>query len=174
MTTELDRFLNLFDALVVASNKWMESTPPEKLDWIPVDNPNMRFGDRISRITIRSLYVHTLTGEKMWAGMLAGCREGDTFKPVLEKELTQRLMTSTNLIEDAMQVHRENMEVFANFTEARLDANIQWVAHDWTVMGFLWGIYSHRSYHLGNIDIYLREADVPGVDFFNTFRRTLA
>jgi len=57
---------------------------------------------------------------------------------------------------------------------AKLATNIQWVDRDWTVMGFLWGIYSHRSYHLGNIDIYLREADEQAPDFFSTFRQTLA
>jgi hypothetical protein len=41
-------------------------------------------------------------------------------------------------------------------------------------MGFLWGIYSHRSYHLGNIDIFMREADEPAPDFFSNFRQQMA
>jgi hypothetical protein len=119
MTSELERFTKLFDALVLASNKWIDATPPEKLDWQPLDNPQMKFGDRVSHITIRSLHVHTLTGEKMWASMLSNCREGEAFRPIPEKELTQRLMSSQDLIEDSMTVHRENMATFAGFSDAK-------------------------------------------------------
>ena len=174
MSAELERFLQLFDALVVASNAWIEQTPDDKLDWVPFDNPSMKFGDRVSTITIRSLYVHTLTGEKMWARMLSDCGPGDQFRPEPETELTSRLMSSASLVGDAMTIHRENLDVFAAFSDARLETPIQWVGRDWTVMGFLWGIYSHRSYHLGNIDLYLREAAAAAPDFFSTFRQTLA
>ena len=34
-------------------------------------------------------------------------------------------------------------------------------------MGFLWAIYAHRAYHLGNIDIYLRQSDTKAPDFFH-------
>lgn len=67
MSQELTRFLTLFDALVVASNVWIERTPEEKMEWAPVDNPNMKFGDRISTINIKSVYVHTIIGERRWA-----------------------------------------------------------------------------------------------------------
>ena len=32
------------------------------MEWVPLDNPNMEFGDRISTITIKSVYIHTLVG----------------------------------------------------------------------------------------------------------------
>jgi len=37
----------------------------------------------------------------------------------------------------------------------------------WSVMGFLWGLFGHRAYHLGNIDIYVRQADTPAPDFYS-------
>ena len=33
-------------------------------------------------------------------------------------------------------------------------------------MGLLWGMYSHRAYHLGNIDLYMRQGDMNAPDFF--------
>lgn len=52
------------------------------------------------------------------------------------------------------------------FTRAHLDKRIFFSDREWSGMGFLWAIYGHRNYHLGNIDLLGRLAgeDVP--DYF--------
>lgn len=174
MTVELNRFLTLFDALFTLTNKWLEAAPEEKLDWVPFDNPHMKFGDRISAISIRSLYVHTIVGECSWSRVLRDCDDGASLMPVPDNTLTQRLLASSTLASDATALHRENLALFGSYTEEQLRKRIRWTGREWTVMGFLWGIYSHRSYHLGNIDLYLREADAPAPDFFSSFQPVLA
>ena len=174
MSQELTRFLTLFDALAVACNAWMARTPAEKLEWVPVENPNMKFGDRISTINIKSVYVHTIVGEQRWAALLGNCVDGAVLKPSPDPETTTRLMESNDVVRDAMEIHRSNMERFSTLDTAQLEKRIQWSGRDWTVMGFLWGIYCHRAYHLGNIDIYLREADEPAPDFFSNFQQVMA
>lgn len=174
MPEELSRFLTLFDALVVAGNAWIERTPSEKLEWVPVDNPNMKFGDRISTINIKSVYIHTILGERHWAALLGDCADGAVLKPAPDPENTRRLTESDDVVRDAMAIHRDNMERFAALSPAQLAKRIKWSGSDWTVMGFLWGIYCHRAYHLGNIDIYLREADEPAPDFFSNFQQAMA
>jgi hypothetical protein len=174
--TEHQRFLELFEALFVANSKWMEDTPAEKLEWVPVDNPNMKFGDRVSKITIKSLYIHTIVGECGWSRMLRDCAEGASLRPdqAEGKVLTEQLDNSRDLLGDSTRLHNTNMERFRAFDQACLDKKIRWMDRDWSVMGFLWGIYSHRSYHLGNIDLLLREADVDAPDFFSNFRQVMA
>jgi hypothetical protein len=174
--TEHRRFLELFDALFVSNNAWLEVTPAEKLDWVPLDNPNMKFGDRISTITIKSVYIHTLVGECGWSRMLGSCENGATLAPDLDlvKALTQQLEQSHDLPGDATALHRANMARFSAYDERCLEKRISWMGREWSVMGFLWGIYSHRSYHLGNIDLLVREADVPAPDFFANFRKVMA
>ncbi|MCC2096995.1 MAG: hypothetical protein KDJ29_08885 [Hyphomicrobiales bacterium] len=176
MTTELQRFLSLFDALVEANNAWMTRTPQEKWNWVPFDNPNMKFGDRISTITIKSVFIHTIVGEVQWASMLPSIADGTEMKmePPKIKALTQQLDGATDLIGESMKLHAQNMQAFGGISEDQLAKNLRWSGRDWTVMGFLWGIYSHRSYHLGNIDIFMREADEPAPDFFSNFRQQMA
>ncbi|MGE0038079.1 MAG: hypothetical protein AB7S93_20870 [Xanthobacteraceae bacterium] len=174
---EHHRFLELFDALFVANNKWMEGTPTDKLEWVPVDNPNMKFGDRVSAISIKSLYIHTIVGECEWSRILPACSEGASLSPAQFTEgkvLTDRLDKSLDLLSDAAILHRTNMDRFRAYDQSCLDKKIRWMERDWSVMGFLWGIYSHRSYHLGNIDLLLREADVEAPDFFSNFRQVMA
>jgi len=176
MNQEHERFLTLFDALVEANNAWLNKTPRAKWDWVPFDNPNMKFGDRISTITIKSVYIHTLVGECGWSRMLRDCPDGAVIGPDHEegRALTGRLNEAADLVGEAMKLHGENMRRFRAFEDAQLQKKIRWSGRDWTVMGFLWGIYSHRSYHLGNIDIFMREADEPAPDFFSNFRQVMA
>ena len=176
MTLELERFLSLFDGLVVSSNAWMTRTPAKKLDWVPFDNPNMKFGDRISTITMRSVYIHTTVGEHLWAKKLKDCDDGAMLKfdPADVRSLTEKLNASKDLVGDAMKLHADNMALFRGYGENQLARKIRWSGREWTVMGFLWAIYSHRSYHLGNIDIFMREADEEAPDFFSNFREVMA
>lgn len=176
MNIEQQRFLSLFDALTEANNAWMKGTPKEKWNWVPFDNPNMKFGDRISTITIKSVFIHTIVGEVQWASMLPGIAEGGEMKmdPPKIKALTQKLDQAGDLIAESMKLHAQNMQAFGGLGEEQLARNIRWSGRDWTVMGFLWGIYSHRSYHLGNIDIFMREADEAAPDFFSNFRQQMA
>jgi hypothetical protein len=39
---EFGRFLVLFDRLAMEANLWVERTPSEKLEWLPIDNGNVR------------------------------------------------------------------------------------------------------------------------------------
>lgn len=176
MNSEQQRFLALFDALVEANNAWMTRTPKDKWNWVPFDNPNMKFGDRISTITIKSVFIHTIVGEVQWASMLPSVADGAEMKmdPPKIKTLTQQLDETSDLIGESMKLHAQNMQAFAEISENQLAKNLRWSGRDWTVMGFLWGIYSHRSYHLGNIDIFMREADEPAPDFFSNFRQQMA
>lgn len=173
---EHQRFLELFDALYVANRKWIENTPADKLEWVPFDNPGMKFGDRVSTINIKSLYIHTIVGECGWSRMLRDCADGAELKPdqAEVKALTRELDASSDLVGDSTRLHSTNMERFRGYDQACLDKKIRWTGRDWSVMGFLWGIYSHRSYHLGNIDLLMREAAANAPDFFSNFRQVMA
>lgn len=176
MPQELDRFLKLFDALVDSNNSWLAGTPKEKLEWVPFDNENMKFGDRISVITIKSVYIHTIVGEHIWARMLKDCGDGASLKFARDEvvALSGRLTTAKDLVGEAMTLHADNMRNFTSYTDDQLAKAVEWSGRKWTIMGFLWGIYSHRSYHLGNIDILMREADQKAPDFFSNFRAVMA
>jgi uncharacterized damage-inducible protein DinB len=176
MPKELDRFLTLFDGLAKSTNTWMTETPDKKLDWVPFDNPNMKFGDRVSVITMKGLYVHVIVGEHFWARALKDCDDGAVLQHDRDRvvALSGELMASDDLISAAMAMHTENLRLIGSYTPEQLDKRIDWRGREWTVMGFLWAIYSHRSYHLGNIDILMRESDEPAPDFFSNFQQVMA
>lgn len=163
---EIDRFRVLFDRLVTVTNDWISQTPQDKLEWVPVDNPNVRFGDRVSRVTIKGLYVHVAVGEHHWLRDLKQCQDGAIISTPRNPDLTARLMCD-DFVAEAMKLHRGNMQTLDTFTDDDLRKSICFSDCTWSAMGFLWAIYAHRAYHLGNIDIYLRQSGTRAPDFFN-------
>lgn len=164
--TEFDRFLVLFDHLVEITNDWIARTPEDKLDWVPVDNKNVRFGDRVSLVTIKSLYIHTAVGEHHWIRNLRDCADGAVLPVPKDPDLSAQL-SAGDFVARCGNMHRENMQILRDFDERQLKKSVSFVDRQWTVMGFLWAIQAHRAYHLGNIDIYLRQSDTAAPDFFH-------
>ena len=70
---------------------------------------------------------------------------------------------------NAQEMHRKNMGILSAIPEEQLAKRMVFAGDDseWTVMGFLWGMWGHRAYHLGNLDIYLRQSDSTTPDFFS-------
>jgi len=165
---EFGRFIVLYDRLVSETYQWMEAAPAEKLDWVPIDTPQVRFGDRLTKVTIKSLFVHMAMAEFKWIPNLKTCSDGDTIALPRDADLMQKLLNG-DTVGEAKKMHRQNMEILANYSDAELTKSVTFAGDSstWSGMGFLWGMYGHRSYHLGNLDIYLRQSDTPTPDFYS-------
>jgi uncharacterized damage-inducible protein DinB len=162
---EHERFLNLFQHMVDHTDAWIQKTPPDKLDWVPIQTSAMRFGDRVSRVTIKGLIAHIVVGEDHWAHSLPEVAEGAVM-PIPQYSALQEEFGSGDFQEIAHRTQKKIMTAFAGLSQAQLDKHVVWVGRTWTVMGFLWAAYAHRAFHIGNIDIYLRQADVVAPEFF--------
>ncbi len=169
-TEEFDRFLLLFDRLVNGTNVWIERTPKDKLEWLPVDNPNVRFGNRVTKVTIKSLFIHIMASEHQWVRSLGDCADNATVPIAPNPELSAKL-ESGDFVGGAMKMHGENMRVLGAFTDQQLRKTVRVADSAWSVMDFLWAMYAHRSYHVGNLDIYLRQSDTAAPDFFQSWLR---
>jgi len=174
-TNEFDRFLVLFDRLAEETNIWIERASPDRLDWLPIDNANMRFGDRISRPTIRNLYVHIAVAEHEAIRNLESCAAGALLPLPRNPDLSGAL-ASGDLIAGAMRLHHQNMQTLRGFDVATLEKQVHFAGDHsvWSVMGFLWGLYAHRAYHIGNLDLLLRQADAAAPDFYSFASKEMA
>jgi len=165
VNAEHERFLTLFQRMVDHTDAWIASTPPDKLDWVPIQTSAMRFGDRVSKVTIKGLIAHIVVGEAHWARFLADCEDGAAMLPPAYSALAEEFERG----EFRALAHRtqaRNMDAFGALSASQLARHVTWVGRRWTVMGFLWGAYAHRAFHIGNIDIYLRQAGVVAPEFF--------
>lgn len=173
--SELQRFLVLFDRLVTETDLWIRNTPPDRLDWLPIDTPHVRFGDRLTTVTIKSLYVHMAVAEHHWSRNLRDCAAGEEI-PLPRGSAFGAELTAGDFVALARRSHEENLEILRDFSPEILAKPISFAGDGshWTVMGFLWGMYGHRAYHLGNLDIYLRQSDNETPDFFSFQPKAMA
>lgn len=165
ITSEHQRFLTLYKRMIEHMGLWIERTPADKLDWMPIETSAMRFGDRVSRITVKGLVVHTVVGEHHWSEFLLACEDGATMPPPKGSPLTAKF-EADGFGQTTRKYQAETFENFGKLDAAQLAKSVVWSGRTWSVMGFLWGVYAHRAFHLGNIDTYLRQADVVAPEFF--------
>jgi uncharacterized damage-inducible protein DinB len=163
---EHERFLTLFQRLVDHTNAWIAKTPPDKLDWVPIQTSTMRFGDRVAKVTIQGLIVHIVVGEAFWADFLPDCADGAEMAPPPSTPLVKEFENTPDFQALAHRTQAESMRNFRALSVNQLAKHVVWAKREWTVMGFLWGAFAHRAFHIGNMDIYLRQADVVAPEFF--------
>ena len=68
-------------------------------------------------------------------------------------------------------LHAETMGHFRAIDDARMEATVYRGDHAWTVAGYLWSIYSHRGFHVGNMDIYLRAKGIKPPAYYPAIQR---
>lgn len=165
MPEEFTRFKTLFDRLVRYSDQWVGLMGEDKLDWAPIENASTRFGARVARITVRGLLIHTVLAERNWTLQIRQSAPGATI-PLPNDPAASSRFDNTELRATALALHEENMTMLDTYQPEDLRKSVHFVGRQWTGMGLLWGMYAHRAFHLGNMDIYLRQRDVPGPEFF--------
>ena len=170
---EHERFLTLFQRMVDHTDAWIAKTPRDKLDWVPIQTSAMRFGDRVSRVTIAGLIAHIVVGEDHWARSLPTVADGEVM-PIPQYSALQEEFAKGDFQEIAHRTQKKIVSNFAALSPAQLEKKVVWVGRTWSVMGFLWAAYAHRAFHIGNIDIYLRQADVVAPEFFEFNPATMA
>jgi hypothetical protein len=170
MSNELNRFLDLYGTVVAATNDWIKATPPEVLDWIPDEGPGNLFTDARGKLSIRLFYVHLVSSDHKQAPQLWSCDEGATIVPS-DRELADKLMASDDLVGDAARLHEQDMADFGKITDTQMEKTVLRGDHQWTIAGYLWSIYSHRAFHVGNMDIYLRERHVVPPNYYPAIMR---
>ncbi len=173
MSTELERYCILFDRLVCRTIKEVSATSESSLTWQPTLTAELRFGDRITDVTVKSLFVHLVASEHLWFDALASCDEGASLPVPSSQELPARLSGGNNLAV-AMEMHSENMHIVGKFPESTLTKKVTFTECHWTVMGFLWAIYGHHNYHFGHIDMFWRLSGAQGPEYHSFHPREMA
>ena len=165
MKEEFDRFLHLFDQLGRFAEKWLDAMRPEQLDWAPIEGDAIRFGDRVSRITAKGLVIHVAVGERHWVEQMKSCAPGATI-PVPKNPGLERELAAGDFRAETRAMQAADLATLRSYDEATLRKEIVFADRRWSVMGFCWAMYSHRAFHLGNIDIYLRQSGIAAPDYF--------
>ncbi|MBN4059556.1 DinB family protein [Acidimicrobium ferrooxidans] len=165
MKSERERFLVFYDRLVNFTHGCVHRLPQEMLHWQPSQTAAVSFGERLEDVTIEALYIHLVVGEHLWIRNLRDCSDDEVIPLPLDKAMTADLAKSDYLAA-SLSMHADNLAIIESFDEDHMTKTVWFSDRKWTVQGFLWAIYGHRNYHIGNIDTYCRLAGAPAPDYF--------
>jgi uncharacterized damage-inducible protein DinB len=154
---ELERFCRLFDQLVEHTFQYLEQVDVQNYAAIPVDSPTMFLGSRVNQINIGSLLRHLILTETHWFESLPLVMNKATIPFAQNASMLETIKNGRPLMDNYRAAYGAMKQNLSTLTEADLTKQITFAGHKYSVIGFLWTILGHHSFHLGQIDLLLRQ-----------------
>jgi uncharacterized damage-inducible protein DinB len=156
---EFDRFLMMWERSIHRFETIVGQVTEKAYRGVPVVSDSNYLGDRVGEIMIDTLVRHLVVAERHWLNFVLDCEDGASIpKPegiVAKAELNY---------DDAGTFYRTEvgaaLAALKLIDRKQLDKMVSWAGCNYTVMGFLWTILSHHTYHLGQIDLLMRQQGI--------------
>jgi uncharacterized damage-inducible protein DinB len=154
--TERERWNRLFRQQLSHTNDFLAVLRPEDWRAVPRDSDTLFLGTRVRRITIGALVGHLITAEENWLGELHAVSEGGDI-PIPRAEALDALPQDERLAETYRAAINRISGLAEQLTEADLKKTVTFGGRRYTGMGLLWAVLAHHSFHLGQIDLVMRQ-----------------
>jgi uncharacterized damage-inducible protein DinB len=156
-TSELARFRSMFEHQFHHTFTFLASLGPDDWTRVPIDNDVMFLGTRVSRINIMNLLGHLLMTEADWFTKLPATADLTDLAFQQDFSLTADLADGQDLIARFRASHDATIASLDALTPGQLNNRIRFAGRWLTVMGFLWFVFAHHSFHLGQIELLVRQ-----------------
>ena len=123
MSSEFQRFLVLFEQLALFNEAWLDKMPADRLDWAPIENSSMKFGDRVSRITVKGLMVHVTVGECHWVEGIRSNEDGAVI-PIPKDKPLEEALSSGDWRQNLRRSLAENLGKLRGFGSRELEKTV--------------------------------------------------
>lgn len=155
--TEIERFLSLFDQLIEQTFSFVSQTHLTAYQAIPVDSDVMFLGTRVNKITVSSLIHHLILAEAHWFETVKSIDNGGVIPFPANAELLMGINDGQPLVEKYRRTYEVSRQHLLSLSAVDLDKQVSFANRKYTVIGFLWTVLGHHSFHLGQIDLLLRQ-----------------
>jgi uncharacterized damage-inducible protein DinB len=159
-TREIDRFLSLFDQLVEQTFEFVRSIDNSVYSAIPVDTDTLFLGTRVNKITVGALLRHIILAETHWFKMLTLLKTDEVMPFPQNASLLEQIEDGQPLLNEYKSSYANSRQLLLSLSSDDLDKQLSFAGRQYTVLGFLWTILGHHSFHLGQIDLLLRQQSI--------------
>lgn len=162
---EFQRFLNIHEQMYLQTLDLLKDAPDEIYDAVPIDNASMFLGVRVNKINIGSLIRHFILAEIHW---FKAMKEGESGLVIPKPEnaaLLEGIPNGKQLTDRYKEVYEEGKVILETYTEEDINKQVTFMGRTYSVMGFLWITFGHHSYHLGQIDMLIRQNDILPIEY---------
>ena len=155
--SEFERFISLFEQEVLHTMDYLNMLDDAHWHAIPCDAETLYLGTRVNKITISALTRHLINAEKHWLENIDALPAGASMSLPGKATFLEGIADGPALIEAYRAGHETNMQQLRQLPAATLEKEIMFTGRRYTVMGFLWSILGHHAYHLGQMDLLMRQ-----------------
>jgi uncharacterized damage-inducible protein DinB len=162
---EIDRFMSLFDQLIEQTFAFVSKLDPSVYAAIPVDTETLFLGTRVNKITVGALLRHLILAETHWFELLTVLNTEEVMPFPHNASLLENIKDGQPLLDRYESVYDNSRQFLLSLSTADLDKQLSFAGRQYTVMGFLWTILGHHSFHLGQIDLLLRQQHITPPEY---------
>ena len=162
---ELERFTSLFEQEVVHTLEYLKDLSPAQWLAVPRDSKALFIGTRINKITISALVRHLINAEQYWIEEISTRPTGVTIGLPGEPTGLDGVADGTALIEAYREALEQNQRVLRHLKPSDCDKAFVFAGRHYTGMGLLWSILGHHAYHLGQIDLLMRQQGLNALEY---------
>lgn len=155
--SELNRFIDLHEQLYLQTLNILKDVDEDTYNSIPIDNDVMYLGKRVNKITIGGLLRHLILAENHWIISMKEAADGTVIEKPANASIIEDITDSKSLISRYKEVFAKGLEVIKTYTEEDINKTVSFSGRTYSVMSFLWVIFGHHSYHLGQADLIMRQ-----------------
>ncbi len=163
---ELRRFTSLFDQLVEHTFSYLARIDDlASYATVPIDSDVNFLGTRVNRIHIGSLLRHYVVAEAHWFAQLARAEDGAIIPFPDNAAILEGIEDGEPLLHAYRTIYLRAKQDLASIGGDDLNKRIRFAGRNYTVMGMLWTILSHHSFHLGQIDLLMRQQNIQPPEY---------
>jgi uncharacterized damage-inducible protein DinB len=162
---EIDRFLSLFDQLIEQTLAFVRRINNNAYSAIPVDTDVLFLGTRVNKITIGALLRHLILAETHWFKTLPSLEENAVIPFPQNASLLEGIQDGQPLLDTYRSTYANSRQLLSSLSFSELNKQVSFAGRHYTVMGFLWTILGHHSFHLGQIDLILRQQNITPPEY---------
>ncbi len=163
---EFNRFLSLHEQLFLQTLNLLNDIDNDEIyNKIFIDNNVMYLGTRVNKITIGGLIRHFVLAEIHWFEIMKEDKEEIMIPKPDNASLLEHIKDGNDLIERYKEVFAKGKKILETYTEKDLNKTVSFMGRKYTTMGFLWVTFGHHSYHLGQIDMLMRQHEIYPAEY---------
>jgi uncharacterized damage-inducible protein DinB len=163
--SEHDRFISLFTQQVQHTWDTVAAIGPNVWTTVPIDSEANYLGLRVNRITVAALLRHLCLTETLWFETLPKLGAGAVMAPPSGNGPLDDVAPGDDLLATYERQHLASLDAVRAYSYDVLAKPFIFVGRHFTVRGFLWAIYGHHCYHVGQVDQLMRQQNVMPPEF---------
>lgn len=163
--TEIERFLSLFEQLIEQTFSFVSQTDLAAYQAIIVDSDVMFLGTRVNKISVSSLIRHLILAEAHWFETVKSIENGGVIPFPANANLLIGVNDGQPLVEKYRHTYEVSRQHLLSLSAVDLEKQVYFAERQYTVMGFLWTVLGHHSFHLGQIDLLLRQQNIAPPEY---------